>query len=245
MSVINNSCALGLIIASASLVSACDSSGDLDNSDSCFTEFGEFMQITETRVVAGEATIETFRFSSNGTLSGVVWMERGRLLTGITEQIQLTPDMYQQSLNELSDIDLSIPESDGTVGQRVGNFAFLISNDDGFESQSGTIGSEFLVPILEQWRALAVFNTPEPGNYYWSQLKSSDFDSNRIDIDLVARGCSDQLSVELVDGAITNEVVQPASNQLVEFVEPIISTRSRLIGKSDSIEVGFSVLYSQ
>ena len=246
MTLISSSYAFGLIIASASLVTACDTSGDLlDNPDGCFTDFGEFLQVTETGVLAGEATIEAFRFSSNGILSGVTWMERGRTLTGITEPIQLTPEMYQQSLNELSDIALSFPEPDGTVGQRTGVFEFLISNDDGFEGQSGTIGSEFLLPILEQWRALAVFNTPEPGTYYWSHLESNDFDSNRIDIDLVARGCSDQLSVELVNGAIANEVVQPASNELVEFVDPIISTRSRLIGKSDSIGINFSLIYSQ
>ena len=246
MSSNRNTRILGPALVAVFSTFACDSSVELtEKSAGCFIEFGEYLQIIYTKVDAGEATIEAYRFSSNGMLSGATWNEDGNSLTGVSALTQLTPEMYLQSVSELSEVELSFPPDDGTLRQRTGTFELVSSNQEGFERQLGLLGTDVLESVLEQWRSTVILNDPPVGNYYLSSPFTNNLISNRIDFDLEANGCLHPLSAELLDGAVSNAVVQPASGQLVEFIEQTSSARRSFTAKSGTVGITFSGIYSR
>jgi len=207
------------VIFVTSLVS-CDSgkistASDSPNSAICGKELNQYIQLVVSDIDAGITSVDAFRLNEAGALSHGSWETNGTAMVA-SGQTSLGSDAYSSIASTISELSLQNPPDDGTLAQPGGlSYRVVIVAADSIEFQSGSLGAESLIPIIEQWRAASTLSSVS-GEHYWS-LPIGDSGLETIDIDEL--GCENPISQMLAEGIVSDSVLLPATETLTAYLE--------------------------
>ena len=214
------------VLVTVGLISCDSSDGDnrsaaataVVNDTICDAELTRFIKVTVSDIRDGITSFDAFRINEDGLLSHATWQRNGTPVVS-SGRAMLGAEAYGNALNVVSNLSLQIPPQDGTILAQPAGVTYQVSDvsPDSIEYQQGSLGTETLFPLIDQWRAASTLSSIS-GQHYWN-LQIGEADIEALDVEEL--GCEHPVSQALTDGIASDDVLLPAPEALTTFLDDI------------------------
>jgi len=202
------------------LLSSC-SSGETSNeivnetTSLCGSELRPYIHVVSSNVEAGITSIDAFRLSESGALSHATWGIFGTDSVA-TDQVDLGANAFTDTSSALSELILSDPPDDGTLAQPGGlTYSIATVSENTVEFQSGSLGADTLIPLIDEWRSLTTLSSIS-GDHYWS-LPIGNSGTEATDIDEL--GCDNPTSQALIASILSDTLLLQVPESLSTYLD--------------------------